>query len=124
MPLRRKIGVVILLALSLFTMGCSIAKSTVAESGTQSVDDRQYKSSLALMWSVMEQTFVIMMGCAPPLSSITKVKMISNMASSLESLFKSRGSSSESGGRTTTGRSSGGYYELGGRGKSVAVSGV
>ncbi|CAI6227256.1 unnamed protein product [Periconia digitata] len=120
MRLQRKIAIGTLLALSLFTMGCSIAKSVAARSGTQSTADKQYKSSLSLMWSVTEQTFVIMMGCAPTLGSLTKVKAISDMASSLGSLFKSRRSGTDGSGRIT----GDGYYELGASGKSANVSGV
>jgi len=67
MQFRQKLGLILLLALSLFTMGGSIAKGIVVESGTQATSDKQYKSLLALLWSVTEQTCVIMIGCAPPL---------------------------------------------------------
>lgn len=92
MPFHRKLGLCILLALSLFTMGVSIAKAVVAESGTDSSGDAQYKSSLSLMWSVTEQTFVIMMGCAPPLSSIAKLKLPSvfSLTGSFRKLVSSR----------------------------------
>ena len=124
MPLRQKAGLCILLAMSLFTMGCSIAKAVVAESGTKTKKDKQYKSSLSLMWSVTEQTFVIMMGCAPPLSSITKLNLpfVQSISSSIKRLVSSRGSESRLDGSTTgLGRSKNGvYYELGVAGQTVS----
>lgn len=121
MPMHRKVTVAVLLALSLFTMGCSIAKGVAAESGTQAAEDKQYKASIALMWAILEQAFVIMMGCAPPLSSITKVKMISRMASSIQSLFSSFDSGTDSKGSAK--RSGDGYYEMEVPGKPL-VSGA
>ncbi|KAH7384631.1 hypothetical protein BKA66DRAFT_81944 [Pyrenochaeta sp. MPI-SDFR-AT-0127] len=121
MPFRRKLGIIILLALSLFTMGCSIAKAAFAESGISSQQDKQYISSLALMWSVTEQTFVIMMGCAPPLSSVTKLKLplLPSLTASMKRLVSSRGTDSKgSSGLEKSG--DGIYYELGVAGRTVA----
>jgi hypothetical protein len=123
MPMRRKLGLIILLALSIFTMGCSIAKAVYAESGTKATEDRQYTSSLSLMWSVTEQTFVIIMGCAPPLSSVTKldVPFVSGLSASIKKLVTSRGSGSRTGASSGLGQSKNGvYYELGVAGKTVS----
>jgi hypothetical protein len=123
MPMRRKLGLIILLALSIFTMGCSIAKAVYAESGTKATEDRQYTSSLSLMWSVTEQTFVIIMGCAPPLSSVTKldVPFVSGLSASIKKLVTSRGSGSRTGTSSGLGQSKNGvYYELGVAGKTVS----
>lgn len=123
MPTRRKVGICILLALSLFTMGCSIAKAVAAESGTRATDDKQYKSSMALTWSMTEQTFVIMMGCAPPLRSITKIKVpiILTISTSMKKLVSSRGSESRTKDSNGLGRGDNGvYYELGVAGKTVS----
>ncbi|KAJ4371316.1 hypothetical protein N0V83_004533 [Neocucurbitaria cava] len=123
MPMRRKLGLIILLALSIFTMGCSIAKAVYAESGTKAKQDKQYTSSLSLMWSVTEQTFVIIMGCAPPLSSITKldVPFVSDLSASIKKLVTSRGSGSQTAASSELGRSKNGiYYELGVAGKTVS----
>jgi len=121
MPLRQKLGLCMLLALSLFTMGCSIAKAVVAESGTSSSSDQQYKSSLALMWSLFEQAFVIMMGCAPPLRSLTRLELpvVDSLSTSMKRLFSSRGSESVLESSTGLGQSKNGmYYELGVAGQS------
>ncbi|KAH7087024.1 hypothetical protein FB567DRAFT_57350 [Paraphoma chrysanthemicola] len=123
MPMRRKIGLIILLALSIFTMGCSIAKAVYAESGTKAKQDKQYTASLSLMWSVTEQTFVIIMGCAPPLSSVTKlnVPFVSSLGASIKKLVSSRASGSQTGASSEQGQSKNGiYYELGVAGKTVS----
>jgi hypothetical protein len=123
MPMRRKIGLVLLLALSIFTMGCSIAKAVYAASGTNAISDKQYMLSLSLMWSTLEQAFVITMGCAPPLSSITKlnVPFVSSLGASMKKLVASRGSASRSGASSEMGTSKNGvYYELGVAGKTVS----
>lgn len=133
MPLRQKLGLCILLALGIFTMGASIAKSTVAESGTKAKADKQYKSSLSLMWSSTEQSFVIMMGCAPSLSSITRIRipLVERFTESMRRLVSSRGSESKvdstTGRSTGLGRSKNGiYYELGvaGQNKSDVQGGT
>lgn len=123
MPMRRKVGLVILLALSVFTMGCSIAKAVYAESGTKAQQDKQYTSSLSLMWSVTEQTFVIIMGCAPPLRSITKldIPFVPGLGASMKKLVTSRGSTRRTGASSGLGPSKNGiYHELGVAGKTVA----
>lgn len=115
MPLRQKVGLCILLALSLFTMGCSIAKAVVAQSGTKSATDQLYKASLSLMWSLTEQAFVIMMGCAPPLRSLTRIQipLVETFTTSMKRLFSTRASESRSDSSTALSQSKNGtYYEL------------
>lgn len=125
MPLRRKVGLATLLVLSIFTMGCSIAKAVYAESGTKAKMDKHYTSSFALMWPVTEQTFVIMMSYAPPLSSITKLNapFVSSIGSFMKRLVSSRGSASRTEGSGSMGKSSknGVHYELGVAGKISQV---
>ncbi|EPE28202.1 integral membrane protein [Glarea lozoyensis ATCC 20868] len=125
MALRQKLGLIFLLAMSLFTMGCSIAKAVVAASGTKTTADKQYKSSLALMWSSLEQSFVIIMGCAPPLSSVTKlqVPIAERLISSLRKLVSSQGSKSKLDSAEGLGQSKNGmYYELGFTGQTESES--
>ncbi|CAG9950389.1 unnamed protein product [Clonostachys rosea f. rosea IK726] len=71
MPFRQKLGLCILLSLSLVTMGISIAKSVHATSSAGSL----YGNTLGLFFAIVEQTIVIILGCAPPLSSVTKLKL-------------------------------------------------
>lgn len=77
MPFPRKLGLCILLSLSLITMGISIAKSVNATSSAGTL----YGNTLGLFFAILEQTFVIILGCAPPLSSVTKLKVPSAILS-------------------------------------------
>lgn len=89
MPLHKKAGLCLLLALSLFTMAASIAKAIYAGS----TEDPIYNGSLSGMWAAIEQEFVVMMGCAPTLSSIAKLKLPSvlSISASFRRLVSSRG---------------------------------
>jgi hypothetical protein len=71
MPFLRKLGLCIVLSLGLITMGISIVKSVNATSSAGSL----YGNTLGLFFAIVEQTFVIILGCAPPLSSVTKLKL-------------------------------------------------
>lgn len=71
MPFRRKLGLCILLSFSLVTLGFSIAKSVNATSSAGTI----YGNTLGLFFASVEQTFVIALGCVPPLSSVTKLKL-------------------------------------------------
>ncbi|KAK5992085.1 hypothetical protein PT974_05483 [Cladobotryum mycophilum] len=71
MPLRRKIGLVILMAMSLLAMVASIMKTVTSRTTSGKTLDVQYNSSLTILWSAIEQSLVIMMSCVPPLRAIT-----------------------------------------------------
>jgi hypothetical protein len=71
MPFHQKLGLCILLSLSILTMGISIAKSVNATSSAGSL----YGNTIGLFFANVEQNFVIILGCAPPLSSVTKLKL-------------------------------------------------
>lgn len=104
MPTRRKIGLVALLAGSLCTAAVSILKTTTAQSSNV---DAQYKASLGVLWSGLEETLVIIMGCVPTLRSLTKLEFraFSSFRSSLSSLLRGKRSKSSSleDGRSTYG---------------------
>ncbi|KAI4863266.1 hypothetical protein F4820DRAFT_471645 [Hypoxylon rubiginosum] len=88
MPFRRKLSLCILLSLSLITMGISIAKSVNATSSAGTL----YGNTLGLFFAAVEQTFVIILGCVPPLSSITKLNLppaILHMTNSVKQLVGS-----------------------------------
>ncbi|KAL2756631.1 hypothetical protein ACRALDRAFT_1075523 [Sodiomyces alcalophilus JCM 7366] len=77
MPLRRKIGLGLLMALSLVTAGASIMKTiTTPRSDTGNTEDAQYNASLAVLWSGIEQSLVIIMGSIPPLRAKFRAIMI------------------------------------------------
>jgi hypothetical protein len=69
MPIRRKIAIILLMALSLLTMSASIMKTVTAQS-SQTATDVEYNASMAILWSGIEQSFVIIMGCIPSLRPI------------------------------------------------------
>ncbi|PHH70097.1 hypothetical protein CDD82_7342 [Ophiocordyceps australis] len=88
MPLRQKMGLCILLALSLVTMGTSIAKAAAGgvSSGINNTKDVLYNIAMSIFWASLEQVFVIMMGCAPPLRNVTKLRI--PPASSISASFR------------------------------------
>lgn len=68
MPTRQKVGLALLMCLSLFTAVASIMKTVTtprADAGVQ--PDAQYNASIAVLWSGVEQTLVIILGCIAPL---------------------------------------------------------
>ncbi|KAI0143701.1 hypothetical protein GGR57DRAFT_507849 [Xylariaceae sp. FL1272] len=80
MPLRQKIGLVALVALSLVTVAASILKTILAniipkittqESAT--IPDVQYVSSLSISAGNVEQCLVIILGCTAPLRPVAKL---------------------------------------------------
>ena len=71
MPLRRKVGLMALMALSIFTMVASIMKTVTSQTNSGETDP-QYSASLAILWSGVEQGLVIVMGCIPPTQAYLK----------------------------------------------------
>ena len=73
MPVRRKIGLVMMLAGSLITAVLSIEKTIVLAIGPRLDPDAQYNSSLRVLWNFLEADFVIIMGCVPTLHDMAKL---------------------------------------------------
>lgn len=124
MPLRRKLGLCILLGLSLFTMSIAIVKVIGAQGRPKAGNtDVLYRASLSVVWALIEQSFVIALGCVPPLTSARKLKLgpLVSFPSTLGKLVRSFGKGYGSGSGDSTGElgqySDAAYYELGG-GKS------
>lgn len=97
MPMRRKLGLMFLMCLSLFTMTMSILRTVwtaAASKATRHDVDVQYHSSYLLLFSTLEGTFVIMMGCIPSLRAAmtTKLTGIPSLRSLLSNMAKRRGS--------------------------------
>ncbi|KAK0707143.1 hypothetical protein B0T26DRAFT_602527, partial [Lasiosphaeria miniovina] len=84
MALHRKVGLIVMLGMSLFTVALSILKAVWI--GRQPTVDAQYSASLAVMWAGLEQAFVIIMGCVPPLRGI--LKDIPGLAAVTASLYR------------------------------------
>lgn len=98
MPLRRKIGLGLLMALSLITAAASIMKTiTTPRSDTGNSEDAQYHASVAVLWSGVEQSLVIIMGSIPPLRAKVKAIMVEHFG-----LFGSTVVGLVSGEKTTT----------------------
>ncbi|KAI1470987.1 uncharacterized protein F4812DRAFT_455098 [Daldinia caldariorum] len=98
MPSRRKIGLAILMSLSLISFVGSVMKPV-----TTAVAKTQYSSSLVILWSAIEQTLIIIISCVPALRSVVLgeipvVRTISNSVVRLLTFERSRkGSTSSSG---------------------------
>ncbi|XDG04480.1 hypothetical protein ABKA04_004095 [Annulohypoxylon sp. FPYF3050] len=119
MSVRRKLGLGALLGLSLVTMAATIEKTIVTtQAGLKSTTsgyDVPYEASLATLWSAVDQSLVIALGCVPPLYGFVAPfvnGLASYVSSSLSSSKLSRrsrkayqrsGSSEEIRGTSTTG---------------------
>lgn len=93
MPIRRKIGLALLMGVSLFTMVMSIMKLTTIH-WQGSTDELQYTASLLILWTGMESTCVVIMGCVPSLRGIVKLDFpaLSKLGDTLASLLPTRSS--------------------------------
>ncbi|KAI2463099.1 hypothetical protein F4781DRAFT_441138 [Annulohypoxylon bovei var. microspora] len=126
MQFRRKFLLCVLLAMSLITLGVSIVKTIHAQGRLGDKDEALFSASLGTLLGSLEQEFVIIMGCAPPLSSITKLKItsMSSITSSLEKLMLMGSSNRTHKTDNSTGfgeySSNGTYYELGVAGQTLA----
>lgn len=99
MTLQRRIGLCLLMTLSLFTMAMSIMKTTcIRWQGAQDDPNVMYKSSLQVMWAGMEQTCVVIMGCVPAIRPIVKVDLpkLSQITASLSSFMGTNRSKTQS----------------------------
>jgi hypothetical protein len=117
MALRQRIGLVILMSMSLFTMVLSILKTiglkNIFDQQTNpNATDVQYNASLQILWSCLEQAFVIIMGCVPPLRGIMRLELTQSISSSLASILRMRKSSKSSLDSHKYGSSSGPYDSL------------
>jgi hypothetical protein len=112
MALRRKVGLILLLSVSLITAGVQSAKIAVALEGTLGKILFQETGRIGAIFyivSIVEQSIVIIMGCVPTLGPITKMKIpiLSSLGSSvtrlLASMVRRSRSSSRSWNRTQSG---------------------
>lgn len=79
MPLGRKIGLSILMGVSVVTTGATLAKATIAlmqiTGATASLGGMwQYLEGIINLVTCVEQDLVIIMGCIPVLHSLTLIK--------------------------------------------------
>jgi hypothetical protein len=76
MPFRRKLGLILILMLSLITMVVSLMKTlqvriSIGRAGNLT-SDIQYKTSLLQVWAGVEQSLVIILSCVPVLKAMSK----------------------------------------------------
>ncbi|KAK8108238.1 uncharacterized protein PG998_010251 [Apiospora kogelbergensis] len=93
MALRQRIGLALLMSVSLFTMALSILKTVGLKTiGDQQADptakDVEYNASLMILWSCLEQACVIIMGCVPPLRALAKLEVAKSLSTSLGSFLR------------------------------------
>lgn len=124
MRLYRKVLLTALLALSLITLGVSIIKTIHAQGRLGNKDEALFNASVGSLLGNLEQELVIIMGCAPSLSSVTKLKIksLSGIASSIRNLMSSAGGASKADLSARLGEydSNGTYYELGVAGQTLS----
>ncbi|CAH0054724.1 unnamed protein product [Clonostachys solani] len=94
MALQRKIGLILLLSVSLVTAGVQSAKIGIALEGTLGRILFQEAGRIGAVFyivSIVEQSIVIIMGCIPALGPITQLEIpiFSSLGSSVTSLFSS-----------------------------------
>jgi hypothetical protein len=117
MASRQRIGLLLMMSMSLLTMTISILKTIslshiVAQQSDPTATDVQYGASLTILWSCLEQAFVIIMGCVPPLRSISRLPVAQTISSSLSSILRTK-KSSKSMESSRYGSSEGPFEELG-----------
>ncbi|KAK8017681.1 hypothetical protein PG993_014007 [Apiospora rasikravindrae] len=99
MPFRRKLGLILLLMLSLVTMTVSLLKTIQAKisvgDGTRT-DDIQYRTSLLQVWAGVEQSLVITLSCVPALRTWFNSVVFPAFQSVTSSVVRVFGSSSRS----------------------------
>jgi len=115
MALRQRVGLIILMSMSLVTMVLSILKTIglnniANQQKDPTATDVQYDASLEILWSLLEQAFVIIMGCVPPLRAIMRLELTQSISTSLTSLLRRRTSSKSSTGDSLKYENSNGPY--------------
>lgn len=107
MTLARRIGLISLMCASLVTMVASIMKAITLLPSAAELQEPQYASTMAALWSGVEQTLVIIMASVPCLSAATKIQF--PLFSRLGSVFSSRFSRSST--NKSTAAVSNKYYQ-------------
>lgn len=94
MPPRTKVYLCLLMSMSLVTMAASMMKiisgALVAGRDAHKHRDVQWDASLSKVWTGLEQTLVIIMGCAPALYAASKTNLprLRSISSSLARLVR------------------------------------
>ncbi|KAM7183334.1 integral membrane protein [Naviculisporaceae sp. PSN 640] len=103
LPLHRRLGLCVLMAGSLFSMGACIMRIVISH------DLTLHQSAVGMLWALLEQCLVIALGSAPILASIRRLDIVKSWSASLASLVDrsplvslrgTRGGSSKRGGNS------------------------
>ncbi|KAK0712208.1 hypothetical protein B0T21DRAFT_454743 [Apiosordaria backusii] len=70
MRLHQRVGLAIVMGVSIFTVVMSIMKTITAVSGTTPREDAQYDAALTVLWASGEQACVVLLGCVPALRAL------------------------------------------------------
>lgn len=117
MALKQRIGLFILMSVSLITMVLSILKTVglqhiADQQADPTATDVQYNATLEILWTCLEQAFFIIMGCVPPLRSIVRLDLTKSIVGSLSSILRRRRSNKSSEGSSEYGISGVPYDDL------------
>lgn len=114
MAIHQRIGLILVMSVSVLTAVLSVLKTVWAISGSPGGEDVQYRASMTLLWATAEQACVVLLGCVPPLRSSLNLDF---------SGFKSLSSSLFGGSRYSSGWSKEGSGS-GGSGSKLSKSGI
>ncbi|GAB1314338.1 hypothetical protein MFIFM68171_04548 [Madurella fahalii] len=115
MDMSRRLGLAVLMGMSLFTCAMSIMKGVSAISTTAS-SDPSYEATLSLLWATLEQAFVVLLGNVAPLRplfglSIPLIRTVTDLYASLLGRTSQTGSKASTIG-STTGYRNGAYHNI------------
>ncbi|KAM7188989.1 hypothetical protein V8F33_010323 [Rhypophila sp. PSN 637] len=80
LPLHRRLGLCILMAGSLFSMGACIMRIVISH------DLTLHQSAVGMLWALLEQCLVIALGSAPILASTRRLEIVKSWTASIASL--------------------------------------
>lgn len=117
LALHQRIGLVLLMSVSLFTMALSILKTIglqqiADQQSDPTATDVQYDASLEILWSCLEQACVIIMGCVPSIRAVVKLEITKSISSSVVSILRRRKMSKASSNDVKDNRINGQYDSL------------
>ncbi|KAI1097617.1 hypothetical protein F4804DRAFT_327117 [Jackrogersella minutella] len=110
MSLRRRLGLIALMTLSLFTCGMSIMKG-VSAIAKQAGSDATYTSALSLLWATVEQACVVLLGNIVPLRAVRKLEIPSVLSTLGNSVVTLLGQSTRADSKSSAVEYHNGTYE-------------
>ncbi|KAK4172410.1 hypothetical protein QBC36DRAFT_337969 [Triangularia setosa] len=94
MRLHQRVGLAIVMGVSIITVAFSIMKTVKAVSGDTQKEDAQYDAAMTVLWSSGEQACVVLLGCVPALRALSSLDYtrLRSLGGSLSRLGWSKGS--------------------------------